>query len=378
MESSAPVDGSAGPRDAPTKNVDKSPGSVMNRRRAATTLPSSFSSNLGNRNSQTVSRVSRNGSPSPCEVPRTPGGRSVKSIVRWLEASAEAPLASPKRVLAEVKQNPAASRAGPVRGLLEIGYTIPHAPGVEDHSLAYLNYKKFFTEVPLGSCLDGVAEDLSTIPLKDMFENIGKGLASEKTRVSLVSSANDAGTDVKAQGQDDGTLAATEQRATSPEDEIPRVVHRDPQEVKEFWDNVRSYLHISDDELEHNSAASESNEQPAALPEATAPSLRIPTPCTDRPAPPHTPGAQRDHSCGPGPRQLHPLQEFIAELDEFFAEEDEAESRLLQPEHSYALPSEQEHGQPAIPSRRLARRLGSAPASLAAMYLRDAKATQKE
>ncbi|POR39031.1 Uncharacterized protein TPAR_00773 [Tolypocladium paradoxum] len=337
MESSVPVEDAAVPQDASTQSVDESPGSVMNRRRAAKTLPSSFSSNLGNRNSPTASRFSRNDSPSPCEVPRTTGGRSVKSIVQWLEASREAPLASPKSILSGVKQNPATSTATPVQAALETERTIPHAPGVEDHSLAYLNYKKFFTNVPLGRCLDGVTEDLSKIPLEDIFKNAGKGLASEKTRVSLIGSADDAGeasahgkagveaatedslalgkvvdttgeaaavvdskeTDVKSQGHHDGTAAAAEQTATSAK-ETPQVIQRDPREVEEFWGNVRSYLHISDDEIESNSAASESHEQPAALPDAVTPSLHSPTPSTDRPAPLHTPAAQREHSSGPG------------------------------------------------------------------------------
>lgn len=435
MEPSAPAEGAAGPDDGSTKGVDESPGSIMNRRRAAK-MPSSFSSNLGNRNSPTLSRFSRNDDPSEFEVPRTAGGRSVKSIVRWLEASRQAPAASPKSVLSEVKQNPATSTAAPVQEPLSTGRNIPHAPGVEDHSLAYLNYKKFFTEVPLGRCLDGVTEDLSNISLQDIFKNAVRGLASEKTRVSLIDSADDAGEasapgkagddaateestaapeklfnapgdetalvvskemDVETQGHRSGTAASAEQQAASTES--PVVIRRDPQEVSEFWGNARSYLHISDDELKSNSAASK---RAAALPEAVtprfvssphqAPSDSPGAPLTCPGSQPPQPDPRHGSSCpaahagrpagaqlAPRRRQLHPLRDPIDELDEFFEGGDEAKATLLQPGHSYMLPWEQEHGQPAMPSRRMARRLGSAPASLAAMFLRDAtEATQDE
>lgn len=47
-------------------------------------------------------------------------------------------------------------------------------PDIEEYSLTYLKYKKYFTEKPLARCLDGVTADLSQMPLDEIFENASK------------------------------------------------------------------------------------------------------------------------------------------------------------------------------------------------------------
>ena len=307
MGLSAPSENDVGADGGSKKDINESPNSIMNRRRAAK-LPSSFSSNLGNRNSPLSSPLSRNDAPSECEVPNTAGGRSVKSIVRWIEASEPAAPASPKSVISKLNRNSSTDVGATAQKTCPTKRTIPHAPGVEDHSLAYLNYKRFFTEAPFERCLDGVTENLAKIPLDTLFNNASNGLASEKTRVSLFASANDVEkascpaksgfeteieesgtvtqksvdmpgeilalvgsqeTDSKTQGQHESADACIEQMTTPGEDEAPRVVYRDPREVLHFWGNIRSYMHISYDELENEPAAS--NEQLVALSGAVIP-----------------------------------------------------------------------------------------------------------
>ena len=271
-------------------------------------MPSSFSSNLANRNSPTSCRSSRGGVPWGCEVPSAIGGRSVKSIVGWIETSKHSAPISSKSVWSQGGQESSMTKAITLREPPSPQHALPHAPGVEDDSLAFLNYTKFFTESPIGRCLDGVMEDLSTIPLEDLFNNVGTSLASEQTRVNLLSSTHDVerasfpaiqSTAAKAtesgaalkrvvdtlddsnalvvsqkttdesQGCQEVTTAFCERAATSPEDRVPQLVQRGAQDVDHFWDTVRKSMHISDDEFDYESEARHGDERPVALHVAT-------------------------------------------------------------------------------------------------------------
>lgn len=149
--------------------------SIINRKRELKGLSSSFSSNIGQRISPTHLPSSSNKS--------TKDGRSVRSIVAWLE-SASANADASKHSGDDIKSVHSVgtiSSAGSNSSLLS-RHTIPGASDVEEYPLTLLKYRKYYTEVPLGRCLDGHGQDdtpvenaSTEVSLQQQFHNSSSG-----------------------------------------------------------------------------------------------------------------------------------------------------------------------------------------------------------
>ncbi|KAL6878807.1 hypothetical protein J3F83DRAFT_711594 [Trichoderma novae-zelandiae] len=132
--------------DQPSHHTDES---VINRKKESKGLSSSFSSNIGQRISPT--RLPSSSIHSTART-TTKDGRSVRSIVAWLE-SATTNADTSRDDLKSVHSVATISSAGSNSSLWSRP-TIPGAEDVEEYSLTLLKYKKYYTEVPLGRCLD--------------------------------------------------------------------------------------------------------------------------------------------------------------------------------------------------------------------------------
>ncbi|KFH44721.1 hypothetical protein ACRE_044850 [Hapsidospora chrysogenum ATCC 11550] len=124
-------------------------GSIINRKREYKGPSSNFSSNLGRaRVSPPRHHRDRNaGTPGSCN------GRSVKTIVAWLESSsADNPTPLTPRVPLRSKVSPGVPPL-PASSAVQV-----LTPDVEEYSLTLLRYRQYFTEKPLGRCLDGTSE----------------------------------------------------------------------------------------------------------------------------------------------------------------------------------------------------------------------------
>ncbi|PHH88133.1 hypothetical protein CDD83_7937 [Cordyceps sp. RAO-2017] len=125
-------------------------------------------------------------------------GRSVKSIVAWMESpqqgqqgtEASESASSKSAAKPEARKYPSAGSAAGTATSSATG-NIPKSPDVEDYSLTLLKYKEFFNDKPLGRRLDGETRDLSKIPLEQIFAEAEKRTASEKTTVSIDRSAHE-------------------------------------------------------------------------------------------------------------------------------------------------------------------------------------------
>lgn len=126
--------------------------SMINRKKELKGLSSSFSSNIGQRISPSYLPSSANTSKND--------GRSVKSIVAWLESASTNPDTSRLSGddIKSVHSAGTISSAGSNSSLLS-RHTIPGASDVVEYSLTLLKYKRYYTEVPLGRCLDGQGRD---------------------------------------------------------------------------------------------------------------------------------------------------------------------------------------------------------------------------
>ncbi|KAJ6443277.1 complex 1 protein (LYR family) domain-containing protein [Purpureocillium lavendulum] len=397
------------------------------------------------------------------QTPAGEGGRSVKSIVAWLESSGPSPsptksVASPRSVLSAKSPKPGVKASQSVSTISQ-ARSLPHAPtssippgaDIEDYELSYLKYKEYFTAKPLGRCLDGVTEDLSKIPLEDIFKNAERAVNSEPTRVRVYAAvdgsklaegvsrdfanppetaaaeqlSHELGATLRGQSQDEDNAAkttgkvtesATEKgtdRASSSDDillpadsadtgpEAPATegdsntfIQRDPQEVKAFWGNVRSFLHISDDELDSDDDTTKDKKkkkkkhtkQPKPAAPAPAPRFVPPRPLPAPPVPASKPGLTSSPSSKPqqspvgvdGPscppiwpqrRQLHPIFESVAERDDLVGPLRYRYRRRWEDD------KDGEDGDVPVPplsaSCKAARKIASAPASLAEAYIRD-------
>ena len=122
-------------------------GGIMNRGREVKGLPSSFSANLG-----------RDATPIPARHEGAPGpasGRSVKSIVALFESSPRSKALTPSK-----PPRPDTARLLVSSTDLQLASALQRQPeslqalDVEEYSLTLLKYRKYFTERPLGRCLD--------------------------------------------------------------------------------------------------------------------------------------------------------------------------------------------------------------------------------
>jgi hypothetical protein len=153
--------------------------SILNRKKELKGLSSSFSSNIGQRISPSYLQGSTGTS-------QKKDGRSVKSIVAWLELASTNPDTSRYSGddIKSVHSVGTISSAGSNSSLFS-RQTIPRAADVEEYSLTLLKYKQYFTEVPLGRCLDAPGQDDATIPSDVHFKDTS-------TEASLQESEDDA------------------------------------------------------------------------------------------------------------------------------------------------------------------------------------------
>ncbi|KAL7954841.1 hypothetical protein V8C34DRAFT_293207 [Trichoderma compactum] len=205
--------------------------SVIDRKRELKGLSSSFSSNIGQRISPTHLPSSSNKSKND--------GRSVKSIVAWLE-SASANSDASKHSGDDIKSVHSVgtiSSAGSNSSLLS-RHTIPGASDVEEYSLTLLKYKKYYTEVPLGRCLDGHGQDdtpigttSTEVTLQQRFQDSSSGYdmrSASDQQLSVCLKPNHGG---------DSALMGNEQPSSVKKDDYDSEVylfHRDPEEVLSF------------------------------------------------------------------------------------------------------------------------------------------------
>ncbi|KAL7914896.1 hypothetical protein GGI35DRAFT_163327 [Trichoderma velutinum] len=206
--------------------------SIINRKRELKGLSSSFSSNIGQRISPTHLPSSSSKSKND--------GRSVKSIVAWLE-SASANANASKHSGDDIKSIHSVgtiSSAGSNSSLLS-RHTIPGASDVEEYSLTLLKYKKYYTEVPLGRCLDGHGQD-DTLPNGTAFTEVSlqQQVHDSGSRCGMCSASDQQLSEcLKPSHEGDSTLMVNEQSSSVKKDGDPSEVHlfhRDPEEVLSF------------------------------------------------------------------------------------------------------------------------------------------------
>lgn len=82
------------------------------------------------------------------------GSRSVKSIVAWIESSSNSQPWSPRSIHADIKRDLSSSSVSTSYESRLYQQSVSGADDVEDYSLTYLKYRKYFANPPLGRCLD--------------------------------------------------------------------------------------------------------------------------------------------------------------------------------------------------------------------------------
>ncbi|KEY70291.1 hypothetical protein S7711_11098 [Stachybotrys chartarum IBT 7711] len=178
---------------SPSMSSSETNESIINRKREHRGLPSSFSSNLSRRISP----------PRPQARDATPrGNRSVKSIVAWLESSPNSPKPSQKTNAASI-----AKHVSPTAGVKHSKHQYSQ-PDVEEYSLTLLNYRKYFTEKPLGRCLDDATQN-ETVDLP--VSEIPKGVKQDSSICSNPTSVHDASPASGSRPSVEGDLASMKQ-----------------------------------------------------------------------------------------------------------------------------------------------------------------------
>lgn len=130
--------------------------SMINRKRPLKALSSSFSSNISQ-------RISPSNLQDNVNTSQKNKNRSVKSIIAWLEEASATNGASRLSGddIKSVHSIGTISSTGSNSSLLS-RQTMPGAADVEEYSLTLLKYKQYYTDVPLGRCLDAQEQDSAT------------------------------------------------------------------------------------------------------------------------------------------------------------------------------------------------------------------------
>ncbi|KAF4584087.1 hypothetical protein GQ602_005460 [Ophiocordyceps camponoti-floridani] len=115
-------------------------------------------------------------------------GRSVKSIVAWLESPKDtgySVISRPEiRLSSTTTTTTTATTTTVTERRLGSFSRAPVEADDEQDSLTLLNYRDFFAQRPLARCLDGVTEDLSKLSLDEVFARAGR---TERAVVTVVS-----------------------------------------------------------------------------------------------------------------------------------------------------------------------------------------------
>ncbi|KAF4507887.1 hypothetical protein G6O67_004338 [Ophiocordyceps sinensis] len=191
-----PSNARGAPREGPPEGVNKTVGSPVTdgsqeKQSGPHADPSPRPARLASPASSCRGGVAATPPPPTRQAPSAAaGGRSVKSIVEWLEG--------PKQPDSPPATNVASGPGRKTTSTVSVPSAVPdhhrhahqgiaHAEDVEDYSLTYLNYKGLYQGAPLARCLDGVEEDLSKKSLEDIFKEAERNTASGRTVVNVTS-----------------------------------------------------------------------------------------------------------------------------------------------------------------------------------------------
>jgi hypothetical protein len=219
--------------------------SIMNRKIERRGIPGSFSANLGRRTSSPRETDNRDAT-----AHRTNGGStSVKAIVAWIESSsAKEEVKTPTSVSSDTQSKTASTLSKSSAAAVPVTprQCLPMAPDVEEYSLTLLKYREYYTESPLARCLDKKIEkdvfsvkplDGNTSPDTSPSKNVSGIQTPEGNEISSIEHRLSTGS------------SASRKNSSNHQEAAPRS-GRDLEEVNEFWATVRSYLRISNEELE--------------------------------------------------------------------------------------------------------------------------------
>ncbi|PHH62474.1 hypothetical protein CDD81_7121 [Ophiocordyceps australis] len=241
-------------------------------------------------------------------------GRSVKSIVQWIEAAAQPSSPSTKSASGDASSHKQKAKstnvmtpATPVDATSPSRFgRAPNGADDEELSLAFLKYQRFFDDKPLLQRIKDVPDDICDISVDEMIRRAEQINMSEKAKVT-VDWSNYKATDssikvaeeyldldvdkpcgkpavmVDTNAADDsdksqinlekslqGKVTEAENASPNAHPLEPPFIQRDPDEVKKFWGQVRSYLWISDEELE---SSSDQGSDSSHVPEAVSPQV---------------------------------------------------------------------------------------------------------
>ncbi|PHH80958.1 hypothetical protein CDD80_5168 [Ophiocordyceps camponoti-rufipedis] len=121
------------------------------------------------------------------QPPVMAAGRSVKSIVAWLESPKDegySVITRPDIRLSSTTTTTTTTTTTVTERRLGSFSRAPVEADDEQDSLTLLNYRDFFAQRPLARCLDGVTEDLSKLSLDEVFARAGR---TERAVVTVVS-----------------------------------------------------------------------------------------------------------------------------------------------------------------------------------------------
>lgn len=214
--------------------------SIINRKRECRGIPGSFSANLGLRKSPSRGIGARDATP-----PKSGGNTSVKAIVAWLESSKDESR-SVTSVSSDSRSKSSFTTASLSTKPASIIHqqSLPMAPDVEEYSLTLLKYREYFTERPLARCLDEKKIEATTYSVKHTPDDSPHCPLNAGEKKNAVADRNT------------NKVSATETR-TSPDAPQPATrscgecgVSRSHRDIHAFWEDVRSFLWIPNEELE--------------------------------------------------------------------------------------------------------------------------------
>lgn len=248
--------------------------SIINRKIERRGIPGSFSANLGKRSSPP-----REIDSGDVTAQKNGGNTSVKAIVAWLESSSRDEAKSPTSICSDSRSKSSLapstlSKAASVEASVKSQQGLPMAPDVEEYSLTLLKYREYYTESPLARCLDEKIEAATTVSVKPVEENDASPLTSSPESQVVhgwtTPQGNDLSSGKQGLGCSIGSSASRNNDVQNHHQDVTSSLHRDPEEVDAFWAAIRSYLRISNEELEQTEYSERFSEShTAALPKNT-------------------------------------------------------------------------------------------------------------
>lgn len=237
---------------SPSTGTHDCSDSIINRKREHRGLTSGFSSNLGR--PQTSFAQAHQGNDAASES----NGNSVKAIIAWIESSKQKSTTVERKTLEASRSKPRTSTFSPRPAPRVIQQPVQMPPGVEEYSLTLLRYRQYFTEMPLGRCLDGSSTKdklpdgrirgetsftTTRPPVREVKDSCNKRERGDSRppgeKKSQEPRVDNEDTLKTSQSSNSSTLA----NPTPP-------IQRHPHEVDAFWKHVQGCLWISDEELE--------------------------------------------------------------------------------------------------------------------------------